>query len=85
MDYFNQGNRNKVIQNTTKPFSDLLDLVCILQHSISIHLKMMSISKKQNILTFLFISNILFIRLQFTDSKSRGYGYAIMNRQDGRA
>ena len=73
------------MQNTIKPFSDLLDLVCTLQHSISIHLKMMSILKKQNKLTSLFISNILFIWLQIRDSKSRGYGYAIMNRQDGKA
>ena len=55
-DYFNQGNMNKVMLNTIKPFSDLLDLVCTLQHSISIHLKMISISKKQNKLTSLFIS-----------------------------
>ena len=55
-----------------KPFSDLLDLVCTLQHSISIHLKMMSISKKKNKLTSLFISNILFIRLQIRYLKSRG-------------
>ena len=60
------------MQNTTKPFSDLLDLVCTLQHSISIHLKMIMIEKKQNKLTSLFISNILFIWLQITDSKSRG-------------
>ena len=73
------------MRNTNKPFSDLLDLVCTLQHSISIHLKMMSISKKQNTLTSLFISYFLFIRLQITDSKSRGYGYVIMNRQNGRA
>ena len=59
------------MQNTTKPFSDLLDLVCTLKHSILIHLKMMSILKDQNKLTSLFISNILFIRLQITDSKSR--------------
>ena len=84
-DHSNQGNRNKVMQNTIEPFSDLLDLVCTLQHSISIYLKIMSISKKQNKLTSLFIPNILFIRLQITDSKSGGSGYAIMNRQDGRA
>ena len=60
------------MQNTNKPFSDLLDLVYTLQYSISIHLKMTSISKKQNKLTSLFISNIPFIRLQITDSKSRG-------------
>ena len=59
------------MQNTTKPFSDLLDLVCTLKHSILIHLKMMSILKDQNKLTSLFISIILFIRLQITDSKSR--------------
>ena len=39
MDYFNQGIMNKVMQNTNKPFSDLLDLVYTLKHSISIHLK----------------------------------------------
>ena len=72
MDYFNQGNMNKVMRNTNKPFSDLLDLVCTLQHSISIHLKMIMIEKKQNKLTSLFISNILFIRLQIKDLKSRG-------------
>ena len=55
-DYFNQGNMNKVMQNTIKPFSDLLDLVYTLQHSFSIHWKIMSISKKQNKLTSLFIS-----------------------------
>ena len=48
-------------------------------------MKMNSISKKQNILTSLFIAIILFIRLQITDSKSKGQGYVIMNRQDGRA
>ena len=59
------------MRNTIKPFSDLLDLVCTLQHSISIHLKMIMIEKKQNKLTSLFISNILFIWLQITDSKTR--------------
>ena len=70
--YFNQGIMNETMQNTNKPFLDLLGIVCTLQHSISIHLKMMSISKKQNKLTSLFISYILFIRLQIKDSKSRG-------------
>ena len=53
----------KVMQNTIELFSDLLDMICTLQHSSSIHLKIMSISKEQNKLTFLFTTNILFIRL----------------------
>ena len=35
-------------------------------------MKMNSISKKQNILTSLYIAIILFIRLQTIDSKSKG-------------
>ena len=63
MDYFNQGNMNKVMPNKIEPFLDLLNIVCILHHFILIHLKIMSISKEQNKQISLFISNILFIRL----------------------